>query len=315
MSRIAGAAVALALLALPSAARADGPMVGGWSYTGVAQGNSRYVAIPIRGGTLLERVAVHGGQPLGWRTMRREIGIPMVTLTGAGGGLSHDGRRLVMASQPGFGRPNTELSLFNAHTLGLRRTYRLKGDFAFDALSPDGSTIYLIQLLDPRDLTRYAVRALDWKTGKLAPKPIVDPREPDEQMRGYPYARTTSADGRFVYTLYNGGKEPFVHALDTTGRTAACIDIPKVPQDPQSSLRLQGRRLTVLSGDTPMAYIDTITHRVTKPGAAVRPASSSDADGGGAPPLWALLAAAAAVALGAAAAVGARRRRAGAARS
>jgi hypothetical protein len=315
MSRTAGAVVALALLVLPAAAGADGPSVGGWSYTGVVHGGVRYISLPLPRGTVLQQVAVHGGQPLGFRTMRREIGIPMVTQDGAGGGLSHDGRTLVMSPLPGYGRRATEFSIFNPRTLGLQRTIRLKGDFAFDALSPDGSTMYLIQLTDPNDLTRYKVRALDMASGRLAPKPIVDPREPDEQMRGYPLKRVASSDGRFVYTLYGGGKEQFVHALDTTGRTAACIDIPKIPTDTQPSLRLQGRRLTVLSGGTPMSYIDTVTHRVTKPGAPVRPASTSDADGGGAPPLWALLAVAAAVALAAAAAVGARRRRAGAARS
>jgi hypothetical protein len=35
-----------------------------------------------------------------------------------------------------------------------------------------------------------------------------------------------SSDGRWAYTLYDGaGKTPFVHALDTSNRTARCIDL------------------------------------------------------------------------------------------
>ena len=45
-------------------------------------------------------------------------------------------------------------------------------------------------------------------------------------MRGYPITRATSPDGRWAYTLYDGaGAHPFIHALDTTGGEAACIDL------------------------------------------------------------------------------------------
>jgi MYXO-CTERM domain-containing protein len=47
-------------------------------------------------------------------------------------------------------------------------------------------------------------------------------------MAGYAMTRTTSADGRWVYTLYQKPSgEPFVHALDTVGAAAYCIDLPK----------------------------------------------------------------------------------------
>jgi hypothetical protein len=46
-------------------------------------------------------------------------------------------------------------------------------------------------------------------------------------MRGNPLTRTTSPGGRWAYTLYDGaGGTPFVHALDTSRRTAHCIDLP-----------------------------------------------------------------------------------------
>ena len=45
-------------------------------------------------------------------------------------------------------------------------------------------------------------------------------------MRGMPVTRSSSPDGRFAYTLYNGaGEHPFIHALDTVEKSARCIDL------------------------------------------------------------------------------------------
>jgi hypothetical protein len=81
----------------------------------------------------------------------------------------------------------------------------------------------------------------------------VDPREPDEDMRGYPITRASSPDGRWAYTLYDGaGKHPFVHALDTQGRTAACIDLDGLAgRDDLYELRLiEARGATSCSSST-----------------------------------------------------------------
>ena len=51
---------------------------------------------------------------------------------------------------------------------------------------------------------------------------------PDEKMGGLPLSRTMSADGRWAYTLYTGGEETFVHALDTLKGQARCIDVGSV---------------------------------------------------------------------------------------
>ena len=46
-------------------------------------------------------------------------------------------------------------------------------------------------------------------------------------MTGMPMARAWSRDGGSAYTLYNGlESHAFVHALDTTKRSARCIDLP-----------------------------------------------------------------------------------------
>jgi hypothetical protein len=262
---------------------------------------------------MLERIAVHGGELQGWLPLHRDLGVPLVALDGTGGGLSHDQRTLILAAPlAGYRHLRSTFYLVRTSSLSIKRRFVLNGDFAFDAISPDGRTLYFIQL-NPRDQRDYAVRAFDTASGKLVPKPVVDPREPDEQMRGLPQARLMSPDGRFAYTLYTGGKEPFIHDLDTVGRTAACLDLPPLPQA-QLGLRLRGRQLAVLADGTPMAFVDTVSHKVAKPGAPA-PRRAATANGGGASPaIWALLAAAAAIALGTALAVGARRRRAAATR-
>jgi hypothetical protein len=108
----------------------------------------------------------------------------------------------------------------------------------------------------------------------------VDPREPDEEMYGVPVTRASSPDGRWAYTLYDSPKHPFVHALDTSGRTAACIDLDDVPTAWRATLDLRGPTLDVLGpkGGV-LASIDTNTNTVT-------PAPEGKADAaaaGGAP--------------------------------
>ena len=83
-------------------------------------------------------------------------------------------------------------------------------------------------------------------------------------------ARASSADGRWAYTLYaRRGHQPFVHALDTTGRKAYCIDLPlELGYDLQWTLRLklykQGRLLVVTRGKETQASVHTATWRVSK---------------------------------------------------
>ncbi|HEX6460482.1 MAG TPA: hypothetical protein VF032_16300 [Thermoleophilaceae bacterium] len=305
---------ALVLLIFPATARADGPPVGQWAIGGVRSAGERYVALPSRHGTMLERLTLKGAAPVRFHFLPRLVGVPMVAIDGTPGGLSRDGRTLVL-SQPRTRYPEStsRLYLVNARTLRLRRVITLRGDFSFDAISPDGRTLYLIQL-SRRSFTRYAVRALDTSTGRLFPRPVVDATEPDEVMRGMPYARVTSPDGRYSYTLYAGGEKPFIHALDTVRRKAACIDLPPLSLNAQLSLRLRGRTLAVLADEAPAAFVNVPTRHVWRP-AAPRPAARQPAgDGGGSGP-WPLLGALGALALAAGLTAAGRKRRAGAARS
>ena len=83
-------------------------------------------------------------------------------------------------------------------------------------------------------------------------------------MRGSPLTRATSPDGRWAYTLYDGaGGTPFVHALDTSTRTARCIDLPTLARTSalwqlRFHLDRSGRTLTLANGRRPVLAIDTL---------------------------------------------------------
>ena len=116
------------------------------------------------------------------------------------------------------------------------------------------------------------MRAYDLRAGKLLPRAIADKRQRGWVMSGMPITRATSADGRWVYTLYSGSDNyPFVHALDTCSRTAVCIGLPwqwtaAGPDIGSAELKLAGDRLLV-NGDHGFGTrfaLDTRTFKVTK---------------------------------------------------
>jgi len=260
----------LALAAVwPAVARADGIAFAGVVHggTGVAWANERfrYVTLPLRGETVVTRIDTTGAV-VGYRTLAGFWGIPMVAFDGSTGGLSANGRTLVLA-QPPIGRMRTvsRFPVLRARTLRRIETVTLRGSFSFDALSPDGSTLYVIEHVNRRDVAEYQVRAYDIAAGRLLPYAIRDHTSNEVEMYGYPRSRATSPDRRWAYTLYEGSHHSFVHALDTVERKAVCVDLPMdTPPEHVADARLVagpgGGTLTVESptGGT-VAVIDTKT--------------------------------------------------------
>jgi hypothetical protein len=197
-----------------------------------------------------------------------------VAFDGATTGLSANGRVLVLARPTrAFPPTETRLAVLDSHSLVVRREIALPGFFTMDAISPDGRWVYLIQYAG-QDVLDYRVRALDTSKGRLAARDVVDPREPEEQMGGLPMTRAMSRDGRWAYTLYGGGEETFIHALDTVGRTAACIDLDMLlPGSDLTGYRLRvsadGGQIRVREGAAGLvATVDTRTFAVSEPGEA-----------------------------------------------
>jgi hypothetical protein len=241
--------------------------------TGVVarSGDARYVTVPANGDTVVARVNPHGGRILASRLLRGTFTIPAVAYDGSAGGLSADGRTLVLIQpRASFPRAQTPLMVVDAQRLRTLQVVRLRGDFSFDAISPRGSLAYLIEYISPTDPTSYRVRAFNLGADRLLAQPVVDPREPGEKMGGSPLTRATSPNGRWAYTLYDGaGKTPFVHALDTSTRSARCIDLDALAGTDLSRLRLDvdaaADTLTVSSGQRPVVVIDTRSFRTGSP--------------------------------------------------
>jgi hypothetical protein len=216
----------LALLVPQGALAAGGPVapVQG-KYIGVPGSPYRYAAFNARGNTVIKRQA--GSRPaVSELRVSGHYGIPGVDYGGSMTGLSADGRTLVLAELPRSSPPRvTRLLVLATAPLAVRARLTLPGWSTVDAISPDGRWLYLIHF-PSSDISRYEVLAYDLPAHRLLAKPVVDPRD-HEPMTGFAINRVMSADGRWAYTLYfRPSGTPFIHALDTAGRRAVCIDLP-----------------------------------------------------------------------------------------
>jgi hypothetical protein len=264
----------LALGAGASAARADGlPVLGidvGNEGIATVEGASRFVTLRAGPDTIVARVAKNGGGVLHSRLLKGTLTIPAVAYDSSAGGLSADARTLVLI-EPRISFPRTETTLLALDTKRLVpiRLAKLHGDFSFDAISPQGRWMYLIQYLSPTDPTRYRVRAYDIREGRMLARPVLDPTEPGDKMRGAPLSRAMSADGRWAYTLYDGaGGTPFIHALDTSHRTARCIDLESLAGRNdlwRLRLRMDGGAVTVQGPHGAVLAVDSRTFDVSAP--------------------------------------------------
>lgn len=291
------AAIAALVTMIASALTATGAAADGLPVVGVDTtsegvlapgGEHRYLAVAAGDRTVVAEVAPDGGEITGERVLAGRFAVPGVSLDGTTSGLSRDGSTLVLIRpRESFPQRETSMVVLDPGRLQVRSRIALDGDFSFDALSPDGRTMYLVEYVDPRDPTHYRVRAFDLSTGRLVPGAIVDASQPDEQMRGYPQTRVTGLDGRWEYTLYDGGgDEPFVHALDTVAARSVCIDMPWI--DPRQvgriDLELSGDGSTIAVVDPksgPVAEIDTAGAEATEVVASDQASAASEGGGSG----------------------------------
>ena len=243
---LALAALAAGYVSVASADGPQGPVPGvtsGGPGVLAPNGRIRYVAIPAGRTTIVESVQTQGGRILRWNEIPGAYGTPLVAWDGTTGGLSADGKTLVLAAYSYSNvqsRLSSRFAVFATKTIGRRAVVTLPGIWSFDALSPDASTLFLIQYRTNAPDSAYSVRAFDLRTTQLVPGAIVDRREEEAAMRGAPVRRKTSVDGRWAYTLYARRGEPFVHALDTMKSQAYCVDLPlHLGQPKQFALQLR----------------------------------------------------------------------------
>jgi hypothetical protein len=266
--------IAVAVLAAPAASgngSAYSPGLShGWDGVLARGGDVRYVTLGTTTSTVVAAIGVRGGRVLRTRTLKGMFGIPLVAYDGTTGGLSGDGRLLVVASygpSPGTAGA-TQFVVLATRSLRPRYRVQLPGSWSYDASSPDGRTIFLVEHISAGPNPRYRVRVFDLETGRLGRGAIVDRLEKESVMGGQPVTRATSPDGRWAYTLYARPGEPFVHALDTARSEAYCIDLPlRLGEVKQWGLRLgiaPDGTLAVRRGRSTVAVVNTKTFIVRR---------------------------------------------------
>jgi hypothetical protein len=236
----------------------------GWKGAPDRNGKVRYVSLSVGRHSTVAVVRVQGGTVLRFRQIPGALGVPLVAYDGSTGGLAHDGRTLVLASppQPPSAQARSRFVVLSAANLRVRRDITLRGSWSYDALSPDGRMLYLVEYVG--DDARYRVRAYDLERGRLLEERIVDPRVGGRSMAGEPVTRLDGPGGVWAYTLYRKpGGFPFIHALNTQTAKALCIELPwRRNQDALWGVRLRigpgGRTLELRRpGGATLATVDT----------------------------------------------------------
>jgi hypothetical protein len=259
-----GAATICSTAALAGGFPGPGVLQGGDGVAG--PGGVHYVAVPTATRTTVQRM--RGGVVLGSRTFAGSWGIPVVSFDRRTEGVSHDGVHLLVGDVPNTQAPRTvsRFLVLSTRTLRVERRIVLRGDFSYDAVSPDFRTLFLVQHVSTQDALQYVVRAFDLRPGHLRPGVVADKRSDEWLMSGVPTTRATSRNGVWAFTLYGGGPHAFIHALDTRHAQAVCIDLPwrGLPASMwKLRLALDGRRLVVRRpGGRAAAVVDTASLRV-----------------------------------------------------
>jgi hypothetical protein len=255
-----------------------------------ADGHDRYATVSANG-TSVVRVVKGSGEIDSMAYVGgaedESFAIPRVAADGSASGLAADGRTLVLIRTSGPIN-QARMVVLGTNRLHVKNRITLRGQYSFDAISPDGRTAYVVEYPRRFRYDRYRVLKLNLRSGHLAKHPISDEdvgfEEEEEgeggvagEMRGMALSRAASPDGRWAYTLYDGGGGvPFIHALDTVGDEAVCIFLPQLAG-------LEGREIAKASiaagpepgtisvigredqGSPELARVDTATFAVTAP--------------------------------------------------
>src|ERR687892_2408411 len=177
-----------------------------------------------------------------------------------------------------FGRTSTRLVLLDKG-ISEPRTIELDGNYAPEAFSTDGTSLFVVEYLPPQRPTSYRVRRLDLATERVEGVYTVD-QELQDSMQGTARIQAASPDGGRLYTLYSeeiaGGAHTFVHVLSLDELWAHCIDLPASFQafDERGvaiSVTPDGARLYVADAASGVvAEADTETLAVTRPAVGAR---------------------------------------------
>jgi DNA-binding beta-propeller fold protein YncE len=163
-------------------------------------------------------------------------------------GLSPNGRWLVLVGESGA---TSRFAIIDTGLLKVAAVAQVPGPFTYDAISDDGTSLYLIERITPEAARQigaspaysYRVRVYDVPAAKLSETLVVDVKlaaQPtgdsnaetrvDGIMSGIYQSSVPSRDGLWNFSFYyNPNRGPFIHVLHLNSRSAFCIlDLPIV---------------------------------------------------------------------------------------
>jgi DNA-binding beta-propeller fold protein YncE len=186
-----------------------------------------YTAVPQNGQTVITVTNAHSSANMHTFTIPGTYATAGQNYTTAV--ISADGRWLALR-EIGETGPMSTIALVDTQAGKLFKTIQLNGDFDLDAISPDGSRVYLLERLNDQ-AGHYYVRLYDVSQNQLVDGHIVDKSDYwNDDMSGSALTRQMAKDGTIAYTLYTDTvrNSAFVHILPLAGsyRGARCIDLP-----------------------------------------------------------------------------------------
>ena len=216
---------------------------------GVTSADWRHLYIAM--GSTLTDINPNSGATLHTLRLPGDYHLPFATMTGVPGGLSQNGRWLVVQAfdDTPEGPPKA------SHLLVIDTSYAkapvridLPGAFEFDAISNDGRRVFLIEVVSA---SSYRVRFYELGVG-LNPNIVVDKSDGTEAMTGLRVSGVPSPDGQWLFSLYvREHDSPFIHALNLDNAFALCIDLPgsgAASSDWSLAMSADGTRLFAASG-------------------------------------------------------------------
>ncbi|HSS94080.1 MAG TPA: hypothetical protein VLR46_08825 [Candidatus Dormibacteraeota bacterium] len=219
----------------------------GWTHLYALKGDTLVDLDPLTG-TALNQIRLRGSNYM----------LPPATLSGVPGGLSPNGRWLVLESfdRDSNGVPTaTHLLLVDTTYMAQPRPIDLAGFYQFDAVNNAGTSVYLIEYLSTG---QYFVRFFNVPLGALDPTIVFDKSDGSAAMAGVRLSGVASHDGSWLYSVYvRPDKSAFIHALSLDNPIAFCLDLPGTgystnPDEFQWSLALNadGSHLYAANGAT-----------------------------------------------------------------
>jgi len=249
--------------------------------------------------------ALEGSAPttLRWTDAKTGRAITQLTLPGAyafaneagpaPAGFSPNGRWLVLVGETGA---KSSFAIVDTSLVKLAAFAGVPGAFTYDAISDDGTSLYLIERITPEAARQlpgvnatygYRVRVYDVPAGKMSETLVVDVKlaaqtdgnnaetRIDGIMSGIYQSSVPSRDGRWNFSFYyNPSRGPFIHVLHLDSRSAFCIlDLPLVSGGLEKrlgwSLALTPSGKTLYAVNGPLGLVSVIDATTLKVGRTV----------------------------------------------